>query len=56
MQNSNMRIEKIINNNVISAMDGDGTEVVVMGRGIGYRMKQEMEVPQEKIEKIFQLL
>lgn len=55
MQNSNMRIEKIINNNVISAMDGDGTEVVVMGRGIGYRMKQGMEVPQEKIEKIFRL-
>lgn len=55
MQNSNMRIEKIINNNVISAMDKDGTEVVAMGRGIGYRMKQGMEIPREKIEKVFRL-
>ena len=55
VQNSNMRIEKIINNNVVSAMDGDKTEVVVMGRGIGYRMKQGMEIPKEKIEKIFRL-
>lgn len=49
-----MRVDKVINNNVISAMEND-KEVVVMGRGIGFRMKQGMEVPKEKIEKIFRL-
>lgn len=55
VHNSNMRIDKVINNNVVSALDGDGTEVVVMGRGIGYHMKQGMEVSKEKIEKVFRL-
>lgn len=50
-----MKIDKIINNNVISAIENDGEEVVVMGRGIGFRMKHGMEVPKEKIEKIFRL-
>jgi len=30
-----MKIEKVINNNVVSAME-NGREVVVMGRGIGF--------------------
>ena len=55
VRNSNMRIEKVINNNVVSALDGDGTEAVVMGRGIGYHTKQGMEIPQDKIEKVFRL-
>lgn len=50
-----MKIDKIINNNVISAIENDGEEVVVMGRGIGFRMKHGMDVPKEKIEKIFRL-
>ncbi len=50
-----MKIEKIINNNVVSALDSDGTEIVVMGRGIGYRVKHGMEIPKDKVEKIFRL-
>lgn len=50
-----MRIDKVINNNVVSAMDSNGTELVVMGRGIGYRMKPGMEIPDEKVEKVFRL-
>ena len=50
-----MRIDKIINNKVVSAMDSDGTEIVVMGRGIGYHMKSGGEIPQDKVEKIFRL-
>ncbi len=30
-----MLIEKIINNNIVSAVDSKGREVVVMGRGLG---------------------
>ena len=29
-----MLIEKIINNNIVSAVDSKGREVVVMGRGL----------------------
>lgn len=50
-----MRIDKVINNNVVSATDDAGLEVVVMGKGIGYRMKRGMEIPKENIEKIFRL-
>ena len=31
-----MKIDKIINNNIVSALEPDGKEVVVMGRGIGF--------------------
>lgn len=50
-----MKVDKVINNNVVSAMDQDNNEVVIMGRGVGYHMKKGMEIPEEKIEKIFRL-
>ncbi len=50
-----MRIEKIINNNIVSSTDENGREVVVMGRGLGFRMKEGMEIPKSKVEKIFRL-
>lgn len=50
-----MRIEKVINNNIISARDNQGVELVVMGRGIGFGKKPDSEIAEEKIEKIFRL-
>lgn len=50
-----MRIEKIINNNIVSSTDENGREVVVMGRGLGFKMKEGMEIQDNKIEKIFRL-
>lgn len=50
-----MRIEKVINNNIISARDNQGVELVVMGRGIGFGKKPNSEIAEEKIEKIFRL-
>lgn len=50
-----MRIDKIINNNVVSAYNADGQEVVVMGRGLGYKAKEGQEIAEEKIEKIFRM-
>lgn len=50
-----MRIEKIINNNIVSSTDENGREVVVMGRGLGFKMKEGMEIPENKVEKIFRL-
>ena len=33
-----MVIQKVINNNVISAYDVNRQEVVIMGKGIGFKM------------------
>lgn len=50
-----MVVEKIINNNIISSFDKNGNEVVVMGRGLGFKVKQGQEIDQNKIEKIFRM-
>ena len=43
-QERGMRIEKVINNNVISALDDQGREIVAMGRGIGFQKKSGQEI------------
>ncbi len=48
-----MNIERIINNNVVSARDPDGREVVIMGKGIGFKGKLGNTIPESRIEKIF---
>lgn len=50
-----MKIQKIINNNVISALDDRGNEIVAMGKGIGFQRKAGQEVPEAGVEKIFRL-
>ncbi|MEY8352278.1 PRD domain-containing protein [Lachnospiraceae bacterium 54-53] len=50
-----MKIDKIINNNIVSALEPDGNEVVVMGRGIGFGAKPGKEILENKIEKVFRL-
>lgn len=51
----NIIIEKVINNNIISAYESSGTEVIVMGRGIGFKKKPGALVPAEQISKIFRM-
>lgn len=48
-----MKIEKVINNNIVSAVDEEGREAVVMGRGLGFRAKPGTVLPKKGIEKIF---
>lgn len=50
-----MTIEKVINNNIVSAFDEIGREVVVMGRGIGFGNRPGAKIPEDKIEKIFRI-
>ncbi|MFD1884466.1 BglG family transcription antiterminator LicT [Paenibacillus wenxiniae] len=50
-----MKIAKVINNNVVSVYQADGTELVVMGRGIAFKKKPGEEVEQHKIQKVFAL-
>lgn len=50
-----MTIEKIINNNVVTALDETNQEVVLMGKGIGFQAKAGTFIEKEKIEKKFVL-
>lgn len=48
-----MKITKVINNNVVCAYNADNKEVVVMGKGIGFKGKEGHFIDKSKIEKIF---
>lgn len=50
-----MTIEKVINNNVVTALDEAGQEVVLMGKGIGFQAKTGMQIAKGKVEKKFVL-
>ncbi|MBR2045611.1 MAG: PRD domain-containing protein [Agathobacter sp.] len=50
-----MLVEKVINNNVVTAIDEANQEVVLMGKGIGFQAKPGKEIAREKIEKKFVL-
>lgn len=50
-----MTIEKVINNNVVTAIDESNQEVVLMGKGIGFQAKAGEIIPQTKVEKKFVL-
>ena len=50
-----MQILRVINNNVISSLDDEKREVVVMGKGVGFQKKAGDLVDASRIEKIFQL-
>ena len=48
-------IQRVIKNNVISAMDEYGSEIVVMGKGIGFQKRPGQEISETGTEKIFRL-
>ncbi|WP_195988151.1 PRD domain-containing protein [Clostridium sp. D53t1_180928_C8] len=48
-----MKIDKIINNNLIRTFDNSGKEILVMGCGLGFQRKVGETVDQSKIEKIY---
>lgn len=48
-----MVIKKIFNNNAILAKDSEKKEIVVMGRGIGFKMSIGDEVNEKLVEKTF---
>ena len=50
-----MRIEKVINNNIVSAFDDSGREIVLMGRGLGFGARPGQVVREDKIEKEFRI-
>ncbi len=48
-----MKILKVLNNNVVLALDGQGREVVLTGRGLGYQAKAGQPVDREKVVRAF---
>ena len=48
-------VQRLLNNNVVVAVDADGRERVLMGRGIGFQLKHEGRVDPAKVEKTFVL-
>ena len=50
-----MLINKVLNNNVITIINENDEEAVVMGRGIAFQKKKGDEVDKDKIDKIFVL-
>ena len=50
-----MKIDKVMNNNVVSSIDEDGQEIIVVGTGIGFQGKEGKVVDEKKIQKIFRL-
>lgn len=50
-----MKIEKVINNNIVSSYDEENREIVVMGRGIGFGHRSGENIDDAKIEKIFRM-
>ena len=50
-----MRIEKVINNNIVSAFDDTGRELVLMGRGLGFGGRPGQPVDEKKVEKVFRI-
>ena len=45
-----MQIQKVLNNNVVVALDENGAETVLMGRGLGFGCRPGGEVCQAKVE------
>lgn len=50
-----LKVLKAINNNVVSCVDADGRELVVMGRGLGFRAKPGDRLDAAAVEKIFRM-
>lgn len=48
------RVKKVLNNNVVLAAQGF-QEVIVVGLGIGFKLRVHQVIPNDKIEKIFEL-
>ncbi|HLU21390.1 MAG TPA: PRD domain-containing protein [Bacillaceae bacterium] len=50
-----MRIEKVLNNNVVMTTNKDNQEMVVMGKGLAFQKKVGQAIDDTKIEKTFVL-
>lgn len=50
-----MKVVKVLNNSVLLAVDDNGREVILMGKGLGYAKSVGHELSEKEIEKVFVL-
>lgn len=50
-----MKILRILNNNVVVALNDEEKEVVLMGNGLGFQKKPGFAIDPEKVEKVFEM-
>lgn len=50
-----MKVSKVINNNVVSCLDETGRELVVMGKGLGFRCRAGDSLDPTSVEKVFRM-
>lgn len=48
-----MEVKKVINNNIVKSLNSDGQEVLVMGKGIGFKKNIGEPIDDALIEKIY---
>ena len=49
------KIKKVVNNNIVCAIDEKNEEVILRGLGIGFSKKANEYVPEELIEKVYRM-
>ena len=50
-----MIFKKRLNNNVVIALDENGQEKILCGKGLGFQMKEQESVEESRVEKVFAL-
>ncbi|MCC8140553.1 MAG: PRD domain-containing protein [Lachnospiraceae bacterium] len=50
-----MRVVKVLNNSLILALDDEGSETILMGKGIGFHKASGYQFRPEEVEKVFVL-
>lgn len=50
-----VRIKKVINNNILCAVDDKGEELIVTGKGIGFKRFPGEPVNSEQIERLYRM-
>ena len=50
-----MKVFRPINNNIVSAVDENGAEIIAIGTGIGYKARPGDMIPADKIKKIYRM-
>lgn len=50
-----MRIKKVINNNILCVVDEKGQEMIVTGKGLGFKRKTGERVDPALVEKTYRM-
>lgn len=53
LKKGNMKIEKVLNNNMVLAYNTEGKEVILKGRAIGFGKKKGEELDRKLVERVF---